>query len=99
MAAYKSFGYGGFPGASTPGGRLLVEEIAASRGATARQVALRVLVRRLSLFMIPKASTPEHAADIACAGVLRLAEADLTWIDLAVSVRPPAAAASHAVGP
>jgi diketogulonate reductase-like aldo/keto reductase len=59
-----------------------------SRGATARQVALRFLVRRLSMFTIPKASSPEHAADNAGAGALRLTEAELTRIDLAFPLGP-----------
>jgi len=59
------------------------EEIAASHGATARQVALRFLVRRPSLFAIPKASSAEHAADNAGAGALRLTDAELGMIDAA----------------
>ena len=43
-----------------------------AHGATPRQVALRFLVRRPSLFTIPKASSPEHAAENAGAGDLRL---------------------------
>ena len=87
VVAYSPFGHGGFPGPSTPGGRVL-EEIAASRGATARQVALRFLVRRPSLFTIPKASSPEHAADNAGAGALRLTEAELARIDAAFPLGP-----------
>jgi diketogulonate reductase-like aldo/keto reductase len=82
VVAYSPFGHGDFPGPSTPGGRIL-EEIAASHGATARQVALRFLVRRPSLFAIPKASSAEHAADNAAAGALRLTDADFTRIDAA----------------
>ena len=87
VVAYSPFGHGGFPGPSTPGGRVL-EEIAASRGATARQVALRFLVRRPSLFTIPKASSPEHAADNAATEALRLTEAELARIDAAFSRGP-----------
>jgi diketogulonate reductase-like aldo/keto reductase len=87
VVAYSPFGHGGFPGPSTPGGRVL-EEIAASRGATARQVALRFLVRRLSMFTIPKASSPEHAADNAGAGALRLTQSELARIDLAFPLGP-----------
>ena len=61
----------------------ITEEIAASHGATARQVALRFLVRRPSLFAIPKASSAEHASDNAAAGALRLSEAELARIDAA----------------
>jgi diketogulonate reductase-like aldo/keto reductase len=52
-------------------------------GATLRQVALRFLVRLPSLFAIPKASSPEHAAENAGAGDLRLSEAELARIDQA----------------
>ncbi|WP_066812481.1 aldo/keto reductase [Sphingomonas asaccharolytica] len=82
VVAYSPFGHGDFPDPSTPGGRVL-EEIAANHGATARQVALRFLVRRPSLFAIPKASSAEHAADNAAASVLRLTDAELTRIDAA----------------
>ncbi|NUZ04654.1 aldo/keto reductase [Piscinibacter koreensis] len=80
VVAYSPFGHGSFPGPRTPGGRVL-EDIAARHGATARQVALQFLVRRPSLFAIPKASSPEHAADNAGAGALRLTEAELARID------------------
>lgn len=74
--AYSPFGHGDFPGPGTPGGRVL-EEIAADHGVTARQVALRFLVRRPSLFAIPKASSLEHAG----AAALELTQAELARID------------------
>jgi diketogulonate reductase-like aldo/keto reductase len=80
VVAYSPFGHGHFPGPRTKGGRVL-QEIAAAHGATPRQVALRFLVRRPSLFAIPKASTPEHAAENAGAGDLRLTEVELALID------------------
>ncbi len=82
VVAYSPFGHGSFPGRGTEGGRVL-EEIAASHGATPRQVALRFLVRRPSLFAIPKASSPDHTAENAGAGQLHLTEADLARIDQA----------------
>lgn len=82
VVAYSPFGHGSFPGPGTPGGHLL-EDIAVRHGATARQVALRFLVRRPSTFTIPKASSPEHAADNAGAGTLSLTEADLSRLDAA----------------
>ena len=87
VVAYSPFGHGDFPGPRTPGGRVL-EEIAASHGATARQVALRFLVRRPSVFAIPKASSAEHAADNARGGALRLSEAEFTRIDAAFPLGP-----------
>lgn len=87
VVAYSPFGHGSFLGPDTPGGRVL-EEIAASHGATARQVALRFLVRRSSSFAIPKASSPEHAAENAGAGGLRLTEAELAEVDAAFPLGP-----------
>ena len=80
--AYSPFGHGSFPSPYTSGYRTL-GEIASSHGATARQVALRFLVRRPSLLTIPKASSPEHVADNAAAAALQLTEAELARIDAA----------------
>jgi len=82
VVAYSSFGHGDFPGPNTEGGRLL-REIAAVHRATPRQVALRFLLRRPSLFAIPKASSPDHAAENAEAGDLRLSDVELSRIDAA----------------
>lgn len=87
VVAYSPFGHGSFPGPRTPGGRLL-ESIAANHGATARQVALRFLVRRPSTFAIPKASSPEHAADNAGASALSLTDAELARLDAAFPLGP-----------
>ena len=87
VVAYSPFGHGHFPGPHTKGGRVL-QEIAAAHDATPRQVALRFLVRRPSLFAIPKASSPEHAAENAGAGDLRLTEAELARIDEAFPLGP-----------
>ncbi|MDB5396441.1 MAG: Aldo/keto reductase [Rhodospirillales bacterium] len=81
VVAYSPLGHrGGFPGPHTAGGRVL-KAIADAHGATPRQVALRFLVRWPSLFVIPKASSPEHAVENAGAGELRLSDADLARID------------------
>jgi diketogulonate reductase-like aldo/keto reductase len=80
VVGYAPFGHGKFPGPRTPGSRVL-QEIAAAHDATPRQVALRFLVRRPSLFTIPKASKPEHAAENAGAGDLRLTTAEMARID------------------
>ena len=87
VVVYSPYGHGNFPGPQTPGGRVL-QEIAAVHHATARQVALRFLVRRPSLFAIPKASTPEHAVDNAGAGDLQLTEAELARVDAAFPLGP-----------
>jgi diketogulonate reductase-like aldo/keto reductase len=80
--AYSPFGHSDFPDPRSPGGRVLAE-IAAAHGATPRQVALRFLLRRPSVFVIPKAARAEHAAENAGAGELRLSDADLARIDAA----------------
>lgn len=87
VTAYSPFGHNDFPGPHTPGGRVL-EEIAADHGATARQVALRFLVRDPNVFAIPKASSIGHATENAGAGTLRLTQAELARID-AVFPRGP----------
>lgn len=80
VVGYSPFGHGRFPGPRTAGGRVL-QAIAAAHGATPRQVALRFLVRRPSLFAIPKASNAEHAAENAGAGRLDLSPAEIARID------------------
>lgn len=88
FVAYSPFGHGRFPGPGTARGRVL-QEIAAARGATARQVALRFLVRRPSMFAIPKASHPDRAAENAAAGDLRLDDDELARIEAASPLGPP----------
>jgi len=81
VVGYSPFGHSGsFPDPRTAPGRVL-NEIAAAHKATPRQVALRFLVRRPSLFTIPKASSPEHATENAGAGSLRLTKDELARID------------------
>lgn len=81
VVGYSPFGHStSFPGLGTVAGRIL-NEIAAAHDATARQVALRFLVRRPSLFTIPKASSPEHAAENAGAGDLELTKREIELID------------------
>jgi diketogulonate reductase-like aldo/keto reductase len=72
VVGYSPFGSGGsFPSPRSRGGRVL-QEIAEARGATPRQVALAFLVRRPSLFAIPKAADPRHIEENAAAGDLQL---------------------------
>jgi len=88
VVAYSPFGHaGGFPGPGSPGGRVL-SEIAGRHNATPRQVALRFLTRRASLFAIPKAANPEHAEENAGAGTLELSKANLARIDEAFPLDP-----------
>lgn len=82
VVAYSPFGHGDFPGKHTPGDRVL-EDIAAAHGATARQVALRFLLRHVSVLAIPKASGDTHTEDNAGAGALRLTPDEIDRIDRA----------------
>jgi diketogulonate reductase-like aldo/keto reductase len=61
----------------------VLARIAAAHDATPRQVALRFLVRRPSLFAIPKASSVAHAQENARAGALALTAGELAEIDAA----------------
>jgi diketogulonate reductase-like aldo/keto reductase len=81
VVGYSPFGHAtSFHGSGTGTGRIL-NQIAAAHDATARQVALSFLVRRPSLFAIPKASSPEHAAENAGAGDLELTKREIELID------------------
>jgi diketogulonate reductase-like aldo/keto reductase len=80
VVAYSPFGHGDFPGPRTAGGKLL-QKVAAAHHATPRQVALRFLVRHPSVFAIPKASDPAHAAENAGAGALELTDAEAAEIE------------------
>ena len=82
VVGYSPFGHGGFPNASSPGGRVLAE-IATIHGATPRQVALAFLVRRPSLFAIPKASDTTHVVENSAAGAFQLSAAEFARIDAA----------------
>ena len=87
VVGYSPFGQGHFPGPRSEGGRVL-QGIAAAHGATARQVALRFLLRRAPLFIIPKASALDHVMENAGAGDLRLSAAEIAQIDEAFPVGP-----------
>ncbi|HEV7432843.1 MAG TPA: aldo/keto reductase [Steroidobacteraceae bacterium] len=73
--------------ATTPGGRVL-NQIADAHGATARQVALRFLLRDPNVFVIPKAVRLEHVADNAAAENLALSAAEIEAIDKAYERGP-----------
>jgi len=83
VVGYSPFGHSrGFPGARGKGGRAL-EEIAVAHQATPRQVALRFLTRRPSMFAIPKASSVAHVTENAGAGELALSDADIAVLEQA----------------
>jgi diketogulonate reductase-like aldo/keto reductase len=82
VVAYSPFGHDDFPAPDSARGRVLAE-VAAAHGATPRQVALAFVLRRDSVFTIPKASSTAHAAENAAAGDLMLGEADIARIEAA----------------
>ena len=83
VVAYTPFGQSRTAfDARTEQGRVL-DEIAKAHGATARQVALRFLLRHPEVFVIPKASRMAHVAENAGAATLELSAAELAKIDAA----------------
>ncbi len=82
VVAYSPFGHNVFP---RPRGKpgMMLQAIADARRATPRQVALAFLTQRPSLFTIPKASMPDHAADNAAAGDLTLSGNEISALDKA----------------
>jgi diketogulonate reductase-like aldo/keto reductase len=59
----------------------VLAEVARAHGATPRQVALGFLMRRRSLFCIPKASHEAHTRDNAAAGRLKLTAHDIARLE------------------
>jgi diketogulonate reductase-like aldo/keto reductase len=84
VVGYTPFGRH-FPPGGKRGARVL-EEIAAAHGATPRQVALAFLIRRPSLFAIPKSSHAERVRENTGAAALRLTAAELDAIDRAFAI-------------
>jgi diketogulonate reductase-like aldo/keto reductase len=83
VVAYTPFGQSRTAfDARTAQGKVL-EEIAEAHQATARQVALRFLLRHPEVFVIPKASRLAHVAENAAAATLELSAAELARIDAA----------------
>ena len=82
VVAYSPFGHDDFPDARSRPGQVL-DAIAEAHGATPRQVALSFLTRDPSVVAIPKASSPEHAAENAAAGDLELHDDEIAALDKA----------------
>jgi diketogulonate reductase-like aldo/keto reductase len=80
VVAYSPFGHNDFPQPRSQAG-LVLQAIAEAHDASVRQVALAFLTRAPSVFAIPKASTPEHAADNAAAGKLMLGKDEIAALD------------------
>jgi diketogulonate reductase-like aldo/keto reductase len=82
VVAYSPFGHNDFPSSRSKAGEVL-QAIAKTHGASARQVALGFLTRNPQVFAIPKASSAEHAADNAAAGALVLSDGEIADLDKA----------------
>jgi diketogulonate reductase-like aldo/keto reductase len=82
VVAYSPFGHNDFPSPRSKAGEVL-QTIAHAHGASPRQVALSFLTHEHQVFAIPKASTPEHAAENAAAGELTLSDAEIAALDKA----------------
>jgi len=86
VVGYSPFGHGEFPSGNSAGGKVL-HAIAVKYGATPRQIALRFLTRRPSLFTIPKASALAHCTENA--GInFSLSDDDLEQINIAFPLGP-----------
>lgn len=88
VVGYSPFGSGDFPDPASPEGRVLVD-IGRKYFVGPRAVALAFLVRRDSLFAIPKATTPAHVDDNARAGALELTPYEIERIDATFGLGPP----------
>jgi diketogulonate reductase-like aldo/keto reductase len=82
LVAYSPFGHNDFPSPRSRQGAVL-QAVAEAHRATPRQVALSFLTRRPSIFAIPKASAPDHAAENAAAGGLTLDDEEISSLDKA----------------
>jgi diketogulonate reductase-like aldo/keto reductase len=85
VVGYSPFGSGDFPEPGSADGRVLAD-VARVHGVSPRQVALKFLTRRASLFAIPKASHAAHTRDNAAADGLRLTREDVARLE---AVFPP----------
>lgn len=83
VVGYTPFGRARFP---PPRGEKVLAELAARRGVTVRQLALAFLVRKPSLFTIPKASRADHVSENAAALNLALTASEMAAIDAAFPV-------------
>jgi diketogulonate reductase-like aldo/keto reductase len=61
----------------------VLDEIAAARQATPRQIALAFLIRRKGVFAIPKTSVPRHVEENAAAADLQLSDDEIRRLDAA----------------
>ncbi|HEU4410172.1 MAG TPA: aldo/keto reductase [Polyangiaceae bacterium] len=87
LVAYSPFGSGDFPDERRPGGALLAR-IGRAHGKSARQVALRFLLRSPGVFAIPKTARREHAEENAAAADFDLSDDEVAAIDRAFPAPP-----------
>jgi diketogulonate reductase-like aldo/keto reductase len=87
VVGYSPFGSGRFPGPRSRGGRVLAS-VAAAHGASPHQVALAFLVRRRSLFAIPKSCHADRAVENAAAAALALGADEIARIEAAFPLGP-----------
>jgi diketogulonate reductase-like aldo/keto reductase len=83
VVAYTPFGQESAPYAGKSPGARLLKDIGDKHNASARQVALRFLLRHPSVFVIPKAVSAAHVADNAAAMNLNLSASEIAAIDAA----------------
>jgi diketogulonate reductase-like aldo/keto reductase len=83
VVGYSPFGQGSFRS------RRVLDEIARSRGATPRQVALAFLIRYPATFAIPKAARIPHLEENAAAGALALTDDEIKRIHAAFPAGRP----------
>ena len=67
----------------------MLVDVASDHGVNPRAAALAFLVRRHSLFTIPKAATLTHVDENAAAGDVTLSERELVELDLAFPLAAP----------
>jgi len=82
VVAYSPLGARRFPSGT------VLEEVAAARGATPRQIALAFLVRRKGVFAIPKTSSVRHVEENAAAAEIALADDEVRRLDAAFPPGP-----------
>lgn len=77
VVAYSPFGSGAFPKS------VQLEALARARRVTPHQLALAFLVRRRSVFGIPKSSNVDHVAELAVVGDIKLTADEIAAIEAA----------------
>jgi diketogulonate reductase-like aldo/keto reductase len=82
VAAYSPLGATRFPSAK------VLDDVAADRGATPRQIALAFLIRRKSVFAIPKSGSVAHTEENAGAASIELTDDEARLLDAAFPPGP-----------